>query len=95
MPRQDIRQYLVWSVIMVSTALLLAALWAIPCLYTLIGFAAWAFVGHLITFDDDLPGGWSNPDGMQPAPWLPLLAKGALLAGLWALAAYFPSLCQL
>lgn len=22
----------------------------------------WAFLGHLITLDDDAPGGWSNPE---------------------------------
>jgi len=24
-------------------------------------FSGWAFVGHLVTLDDDSPGGWSNP----------------------------------
>jgi hypothetical protein len=27
-------------------------------------------IGVLITVDDDLPGGWSNPDGKVRAPWL-------------------------
>jgi hypothetical protein len=27
-------------------------------------------IGVLITIDDDLPGGWSNPDGKVRAPWL-------------------------
>jgi hypothetical protein len=27
-------------------------------------------VGVLITIDDDLPGGWSNPDGRVRPPWL-------------------------
>jgi hypothetical protein len=27
-------------------------------------------IGLLITIDDDLPGGWSNPDGKVRAPWL-------------------------
>lgn len=27
--------------------------------------AGWAFVGHLITIDDDFPGGWSNPEGSK------------------------------
>ncbi|HEX6886086.1 MAG TPA: hypothetical protein VF530_22120 [Planctomycetota bacterium] len=25
--------------------------------------AGWAAIGHLVTLDDDAPGGWSNPDG--------------------------------
>jgi len=27
-------------------------------------------IGVLITVDDDLPGGWSNPDGKIRPPWL-------------------------
>jgi hypothetical protein len=27
-------------------------------------------IGVLITIDDDLPGGWGNPDGKVRAPWL-------------------------
>ena len=27
-------------------------------------------IGVLITIDDDLPGGWSNPDGNVRPPWL-------------------------
>ena len=26
-------------------------------------------IGSIITSDDDLPGGWSNPDGDEPFPW--------------------------
>lgn len=28
-------------------------------------FTGWAFVGHLITIDDDMPDEWSNPEGDQ------------------------------
>jgi hypothetical protein len=34
---------------------------------TLVGLP---LIGLLITIDDDLPGGWSNPDGNVRAPWL-------------------------
>jgi hypothetical protein len=27
--------------------------------------STWIFVGHLVTLDDDWPGGWSNTDGSQ------------------------------
>ena len=33
----------------------------------LIFFVGWPLVGTLVTIDDDLPGGWSNPDGSEPA----------------------------
>jgi multidrug transporter EmrE-like cation transporter len=36
-----------------SIAVILSLTWAVPYLYTAIGFAIWALVGHLITLDDD------------------------------------------
>ena len=36
----------------------------------LLFFVAWPLGGTLITIDDDLPGGWSNPDGTVRPPWL-------------------------
>jgi hypothetical protein len=30
----------------------------------------WPLLGTLITLDDDLPGGWSNPNGKQRPEWL-------------------------
>ncbi len=82
-----------WAVAGVTiTAILLSLLWQVPYLYTLIGVAAWAFIGHIITADDDVPGGWSNPDGSLPFPWRELAAKAAFLAGLIALAVLFPGL---
>ena len=35
----------------------------------LIFLVGWPVAGLLITLDDDLPGGWSNPDGRSPPPW--------------------------
>lgn len=29
----------------------------------------WPLIGSLITIDDDLPGGWANPDGDEPFPY--------------------------
>ena len=43
--------------------------------------SGWAFFGHLVTLDDDAPGGFSNP-GSESRLWrasrLELLAKGVL-----------------
>ena len=36
-----------------------------------------AAIGHVVTFDDDMPGGWSNP-GRSQAFWLKSLAQLAL-----------------
>jgi hypothetical protein len=49
----------------------------------LIVLSGWAFFGHLITIDDDLPGAWSNPEGSRTiwrASLLQLLVKGGIFA---------------
>lgn len=47
-------------------AIALSFLFGVPYVYTLVGFAAWVFFGHLIALDDDEPGGFSNPDDSRP-----------------------------
>ena len=80
-----------WLVaVLAIVAILLSLLWGVPYIYTLIGAATWTVAGQLITADDDLPGGWSNPDGAQPFPWRELGAKVAVVVVLVAVAAYFP-----
>jgi hypothetical protein len=63
-------------------ALVLSAVFSVPFAFTLIGVSAWLFFVHLVTIDDDFPGGWSNPDGDYPVPWKSLLIKGAVLPAL-------------
>ena len=51
--------------------------------------SGWAFLGHLITIDDELPGGWSNPEGSR-AIWRRSLAEMVLkmvlfVASIWLL----------
>jgi hypothetical protein len=77
--------------IVIATAVLLSLVWGVPYIFTIIGFSAWAFVGHLITADDDAPGGWSNPDGSLPFPWAELAIKGAVLGALCTLAVLVPA----
>ena len=60
-----------------SAAVLLSWISKVPYLYTVVGFAVLAFAGQLITIDDDLPGGWCNPDGDIPFPWAELATKSA------------------
>ena len=64
----------------------------VPYIHTLIGLAAWPVLDQIVTADDDLPGGWSNPDGTTPHSWRPLLVSVAVLASLISLAVAFPSL---
>jgi hypothetical protein len=73
-----------------ATGAILNVTFSIAPIYVAIGFSGWAFIGHLVTFDDDLPGGWSNPDGRQAVPFRELLAKGLLFLTV-CLAALFPS----
>ena len=48
----------------------------------LIFFVGWPVLGTLITIDDDLKGGWSNPDGTVRPPWLRAPFWGQVIAGL-------------
>ena len=36
--------------------------------------SGWAVIGHLVTLDDDMPGGWSNPERSR-ALWSKSLAQ--------------------
>ena len=35
----------------------------------LIAFLGWPILGTIVTADDDLPGGWSNPEGTHIPDW--------------------------
>lgn len=39
--------------------------------------SGWAVIGHLVTLDDDMPGGWSNPERSR-AFWLRSLGQVAI-----------------
>lgn len=54
-------------------------------------FIGWPLIGTLITIDDDLPGGWSNPDGKAIPEWKTLawnleilLCRGSIVAAAFA-----------
>ena len=78
--------------VVAAVAVALSLDWHVPYIYTVIGFSVWAFAGHLITADDDAPGGWSNPDGSLPFPWLELAVKSIVLSALCALAYLVPAI---
>jgi hypothetical protein len=91
--RVDRWRQFAWGIAgLIATAILLSWFWRVPYLFTLIGAAAWAFFGHIITLDEDLPGGWGNLDGSLPFPWRELAAKALVLGALVAIALLFPSL---
>lgn len=76
------KQLFILATIVVSTGIVLSLAWGVPYIYTVIGFSAWAFFGHLVTADDDAPGGWSNQDGSFPFPGVELATKGLILIAL-------------
>lgn len=86
------KRYALLLVVVIGATLLLSLVWHVPYIYSLIGFSAWAFAGHLATADDDAPGGWSNPDGSLSFPWVELLLKALVLGALSALAALSPEM---
>src|SRR5262245_33855799 len=45
-------------------------------------FVGWPIGGTLVTIDDDLKGGWSNPDGTVRPPWLEAPFWGQIAGGL-------------
>ena len=47
----------------VAIAAILTFYFNSPYIITLLIMLGWSSVGQLVTLDDDLPGGWSNPDG--------------------------------
>jgi hypothetical protein len=55
----------------------------------------WPVIGTLITLDDDMPGGWSNPDGKQMPEWRTLrwhvdilLCRGCIVVAAFAIQAH-------
>ncbi len=54
-----------WGLAIGAVAVGLSIWFGVPYVYTLFGFAVWAFVGHLITLDDVTPGSFGNPDASQ------------------------------
>jgi hypothetical protein len=60
--------YIAFSVALIGALHLFVAF---PLGYTALAvLVAWPLIGTLITIDDDLPGGFSNPDGSVKPPWL-------------------------
>ena len=77
---------------MVRLALLVVACALASALYFFMGlslglsllivFVGWPLVGTLVTLGDDLPGGWSNPEGDIRPEWLQTPFWGQISAGL-------------
>jgi hypothetical protein len=89
-------KWLIGFVVAVSlVALALSWFFGVPYYYTLLGFLGWIVVGHLITIDDEEPGGWLNAEGSDKiwhSSLLELGAKAAVLLVAGLLLVFFPAL---
>lgn len=74
------------TLVTIVVAVALSLFWGVPYIFTFVGSATLVLGGHIVTLDDDLAGGWGNPDGEQSFPWAELLTKLAVLVVLGLLA---------
>ena len=92
---KDYKQYFILIGVILVVAICLSLYASIPYIYTVCGFSAWAFMGHLVTLDDDMPGEWSNPDSSKRI-WLfskiELLIKFIILLSILSLIYLFPEI---
>ena len=74
----------------VTVALSLGFDWPLG-IVALVLFVGWPVIGTLVTLDDDMPGGWSNPDGRAIPEWRTLrwnleilLCRGSIVVACFA-----------
>jgi len=85
----------IWLSVVVVVVIVLSLWLSVPYIYSAMGIAGLVCLGHLVTIDDDFPGGLSNPEEKQSI-WrnslsaLALKALAFLLLGLAAVV--YPSL---
>lgn len=93
MRADDIKRYALLLAAAALTAIMLSLAFAVPYVWVGLGFAAWLFIGRLVTMDDHFPGGWSNPRGVKPMPLIDLCIKGVIFLT-FAIAATSPEINQ-
>ncbi|NEZ02539.1 hypothetical protein G4Y73_00075 [Wenzhouxiangella sp. XN201] len=85
----------IFGIVVTLVAIALSWGFGVAYYYTLLGFLGWLVAGHLLTLDDEEPGGFSNPDGSRGiwrSSLLELAAKASVLAAAVLLLVLFPSL---
>jgi hypothetical protein len=69
-----VARYFSFLAILVAIAAAVSGISKLPIgVVALMLFVGWPVFGTLITLDDDLPGGWSNPDGKAIPEWRTLI----------------------
>lgn len=79
-------------VLLFTLTIVLSSIFSLGFLWAFIIAFAWPTIGTLVTFDDDLPGGWSNPDGSQKPPYVWLFALMGIEALMLTAAMMWPNL---
>lgn len=62
--------------LLIGAALVLKLLFSVKFATTALIAAGWWFGAYLVTFDEELPGGWGNPFGEHKPPYGELAARG-------------------
>jgi len=76
------KEWLLYPLLATAATGLLCALTSIPLAWAaFITFLGWPILGTLVTADDDLPGGWANPDGLAVPSWETAAFRGQLFGG--------------
>ena len=86
------KRYGAQLLVIVGVCIALSVMLHVPYIVTLLVISAWALFGHIVTADDHLPGGWSNPRGKLPFPWLELTVKALVFFALCIASMAFPVL---
>lgn len=87
----------IWLAVMITAILVLSFFANVPYIYTILGISAWVSIGHLVTLDDDMPGGWSNPENsanIWRSSKLELLIKFSVSLGILTIMSMFPSITE-
>ncbi len=88
---------LAWVAAAATIVVGLSLIFGVAYIYSLLGIAALVFGGHFVTLDDDVPGGWSNPESSEKLWHSSIkvaLVKLVVLVGLAAPLFVFPGLEQ-
>jgi hypothetical protein len=65
-----VKRIATWLLLGILLAVGVHLYYHVPLGWSMLAFlVGWPILGTIITADDDLPGGWSNPDGTRPPDW--------------------------
>lgn len=91
----SVRYALIWCAVAMVIVISLSVFFGVPYFYSVLTISGLVFGGHLVTLDDDSPGGWSNQNNSKQF-WreslFELLIKLVILLALFAILFAFPDI---